>query len=96
MAATPVDVSWCLSYQRELVATLAKPNATSPELLLWRDGRLSAFHAPWDWVNKAARVMLVGITPGDDQATASLREAQRCIRAGLTNEETLRRANAVA
>jgi hypothetical protein len=92
----PVDVSWCLSYQRELVATLAKPNATSPELLLWRDGRLSAFYAPWDWVNKAARVMLVGITPGDDQATASLREAQRCIRAGLTNEETLRRANAVA
>jgi hypothetical protein len=68
----------------------------SPELLLWQDGMPSAFYAPWDWVNKAARVMLIGITPGDDQATKSLHEAQRCIRAGLTNEETLQRATAVA
>lgn len=96
MAGTPVEVSWCLSYQRELVATLAEPNAMSPELLLWQDGRLSAFYAPWDWVNKAVRVMLIGITPADHQATASLQEAQCCIRAGLTNEETLRRANAVS
>lgn len=95
MAGTPVEISWCLSYQRELLAALVEPNAMSPELLLWQDGRLSAFYAPWDWVNKAARVMLIGITPGDYQATVSLREAQRCIRAGLTNEETLRRANAV-
>jgi hypothetical protein len=96
LAGTPVEVSWCLSYQRELVATLAEPNAMSPELLLWQDGRLSAFYAPWDWVNKAVRVMLIGITPADHQATASLQEAQCCIRAGLTNEETLRRANAVS
>ncbi len=95
MAGTPVKVSWCLSYQRELLATLAEPKAMSPELFLWQDGRLSAFYAPWDWVNKVARVMLVGITPGDYQATAGLREAQRCIRADLTNEETLQRANAV-
>jgi hypothetical protein len=40
-------------------------------------------------------VMLVGITPGQRQATESLREARRCLRDGLTNEETLRSASSV-
>jgi hypothetical protein len=95
LAGSPIEVSWCLSYKRELVAALAQVNALNPELLLWQDGPLSAFYAPWDWVNTAARVMLVGITPGNFQATEALREAQRCLQEGLTIEETLRRANAV-
>jgi hypothetical protein len=95
LAGTPVEVSWCLSYKRELVAALAEPNPMSPELLLWQEGPLNVFYAPWDWVNTAAKVMLVGITPGAFQATQALREAQRCLREGLTNEETLRFTNAV-
>jgi hypothetical protein len=95
LAGTPIDVSWCLSYKRELVAALALPDPMSPELLLWHHGPLSVFYAPSDWVNTAASVMLVGITPGSFQATEALREAQRCLQEGLTNEETLQRANAV-
>jgi hypothetical protein len=90
-----MDVSWCLSYKRDLVLALAEPNPMSPQLLLWQDGPLSIFYAPWDWINTAAKVMLVGITPGYFQATEGLREAQRCLRQGLSNEETLRRANEV-
>ena len=44
-------------------------SAVAPELLLWQQGALSVFYAPWDWVNTSARVMLVGITPGPHQAT---------------------------
>lgn len=62
-----------------------------PELLLWQEAPLSVFYAPFDWVNTAARVMLIGITPGYFQASEALRETQRCLRAGFTNEETLRR-----
>ncbi len=80
---------------REVMADLAEPDPMSRELLLWQDGSLSLFYAPWDWVNAAAKVMLVGITPGAFQATEALREARRCIREGLPNEQTLRSANAV-
>jgi hypothetical protein len=67
----------------------------APELLLVRQGNVTVHYAPWDWVNTAAKVMLVGITPGLHQATEALGEAQRCLRAGLSNEDTLRSADAV-
>lgn len=95
LRGTPMQASWCLSYMRDMVADLEEPDPMTPELLLWRDGPLSAFYAPFDWVNTAAKVMLVGITPGAFQAGEALSEAQRCIREGLPNEQTLRSANAV-
>lgn len=54
-------------------------NAMAPELLLWKQGELSVFYAPWDWVNTSAKVMLVGITPGLHQATQALGEIRRCL-----------------
>lgn len=95
LAGSPVQPSWCLSYRRQALANLGMPDPMSRELLLWQDGPLSVFYAPWDWVNTAAKVMLIGITPGAFQATQALREAQRCIREGLPNEQTLRLASAV-
>jgi len=70
-------------------------DAMSPDLLLWQDRSLTIFYAPWDWVNTAAKIMLVGITPGLHQATEALREVRRCLTAGLSNEEALRNADAV-
>ena len=95
LAGSPVDESWCLSAQREAVTSLAQPDAQSPDLLLWQDSPLSVYYAPWDWVNTAAKVMLVGITPGQHQATEALREARRCLAGGSSNEEALRSADAV-
>jgi hypothetical protein len=94
LASSPVKGSWCLSYKRELAGALAEPNPMDFGLLLWRGAPLSVFYAPFDWVNTAARVMLVGITPGYFQASQALRETQRCLREDFTNEETLRRARA--
>ena len=67
----------------------------APGLLLWQGGSLSVYYAPFDWVNTAAKVMLVGITPERHQATEAQREARRCLVAGLPSEEVLRRADAV-
>ena len=87
--------SWCLSFQRDVVAGLSRCDPANPDLLLWEDDPLRVYYAPWDWVNTAARVMLVGITPGAYQAEEALREARRCLSAGRSAEETLRRADAV-
>ncbi|MHB8438546.1 MAG: uracil-DNA glycosylase family protein [Acidimicrobiales bacterium] len=92
---SPVEPSWCLSYRREVLMAGEQLDAKAAELLLWHDERLSIHYAPWDWVNTAAQVMLVGITPGLHQATEALQEVRRCLLAGLSNEESLRRADAV-
>lgn len=94
LVGSPVTSLWCLSSWREVIAALDPVTATDPRLLLWEDGALSVYYAPWDWVNTTAKIMLVGITPGAYQATEALREAQACLRAGRSNEETLRRADA--
>ena len=92
---SPVDRSWCLSHQMGTVMGLEPISAVAPELLLWQQGALSVFYAPWDWVNTSARVMLVGITPGLHQATEALAEARRSLANGLSPEDALRRADAV-
>ena len=92
---SPIQANWCLSYKRPLLSELTEPDARSPALRLWREERLSLYYAPWDWVNTDAKVMLVGITPGAHQASEALREARRCLEEGVSNEELLRRADAV-
>ena len=94
LAGSPVTLEWCLSYRRDVIMALDPVAAADPRLLLWKSGPLSVYYAPVDWVNTAARVMLVGITPGAYQAAEFLRAAQACLRAGYSAEETLRRADA--
>ena len=50
LADSPVTSSWCLSSWRDVVAALDPVAATDPRLLLWEDGALSVYYAPWDWV----------------------------------------------
>lgn len=57
-------------------------------LEMGRDGNLSVFYIPFDYVNTAARVVLVGITPGFTQLKNALAEAQAQTAHGV-DEETL-------
>lgn len=95
LEGSPVDGSWCISHQLDTVMSLDPVDAMAPELLLWQQGTLRVFYAPFDWVNTAACVMLVGITPGLHQATEALGEVRRCLADGLSTEEALQRADAV-
>jgi hypothetical protein len=92
LAGSPVDDRWCLSSQRENV--LSASTAKDPKLQLWSDGRLSIHYAPFEWVNTQAKLMLVGICPGAQQAEVALRELKRCLQAGLGSEDALRAAKA--
>lgn len=59
-------------------------------LLLSRDGRLTTFYAPFDWTNRDARIVIVGITPGFSQASLALESAQRALGAGMAPDDALR------
>jgi hypothetical protein len=65
-------------------------------LLLSRADRVTVRYRPSDFVNPAARVVIVGITPGLHQAFLACQTAQQAIRAGLEPNEVLKRARAVA
>ena len=64
----------------------------SANLLLAQEGLLSVYYAPFEWVNKQAKVVLVGITPGKTQATNALAEASRGLSTGAATDEVLRLA----
>jgi len=57
-----------------------------------REGDVSVYYAPFEWVNPQARIVLVGITPGKVQAVNALKEARRALDEGASDEEALRRA----
>jgi hypothetical protein len=93
---SPMERSWCLSSYRDILLSPRIPAALSPRLKLMERGGIRVSYAPVDWVNRAARVVLVGITPGHYQATQAIAEARRCLRTELSNNTSLRRANKVA
>ena len=65
-------------------------------LLMRREGDWATFYAPFDHVNTDARVVLVGITPGLQQASNALRALQRELRRGATDTEALAIAKSFA
>ena len=65
-------------------------------LELERQDAFTASYAPFDHVNPSARIVLVGITPGRQQALNALLEAQRRLRAGEPLEAVARAAKETA
>lgn len=68
------------------------PARIPPAWLLARAGSLSAHYIPFDYVNREARVVLVGISPGFVQWKNAVREARRMLRAGAADIDALRAA----
>jgi len=71
---------------------VATPAAIPDGFLLARAGALSAHYIPFDYVNSAARVVLVGISPGFVQWKNAVREARRQLALGAPLPELLRAA----
>lgn len=73
-----------------------KDAASLPDSLqLARDGALSVYYCPFEFVNTEAKVVLVGITPGFTQLRNALQEAQAQLKAGASQEAALREAKRV-
>ena len=73
-------------------ALLDAQSIHDPRLLIASEGRLTIRYAPFDFVNQKAKVVLLGITPGAQQADAAIGEARRALRAGLSDADILARA----
>lgn len=68
-------------------------SADIPEqFLLAREGRYSSHYIPFESVNRQARVVVVGISPGFVQWKNATREAQRQLALGASQDDVLRAA----
>ena len=81
---------------RDTILTLpASASGPDERLLMDRQGSLSIYYAPFEYVNPQARVVVVGITPGLVQMLNALAEAQRQLRKGIDDETALRLAKQI-
>lgn len=68
----------------------------SSRFLISTDGPYQTFYAPFDHVNRAAKVVICGITPGKQQAMNALEEARRSLLNGESAEVAQQKAKKVA
>jgi len=66
------------------------------KLVLGSAGGMTVSWAPFDYVNQAARIVLVGITPGRQQATNALIEMRRALASGASLDAALLSAKTTA
>jgi hypothetical protein len=71
------------------LAGIATPADIPKHFLLAQDGRYRSYYIPFEAVNRAARVVVVGISPGFVQWKNAMREAQRQMAAGASTDEVL-------
>lgn len=67
-----------------------------PRLLIAKDGRLEVRYAPFDFVNRDAKLVILGITPGEQQANSAILEARRALCAGEDDNVAMFRAKSHA
>lgn len=68
----------------------------SDRLALGREGDLTVSYAPFEHVVPTARVVIVGITPGAEQARNALLEVRRALLGGAIHRDALARAKVFA
>jgi hypothetical protein len=89
----------------EVVRTLSPEELEHPErvdrLVLDRDmdsdqGNVKLVYAPFDHVNASAKLVIVGITPGRQQASNALKAAKNALERGLSGNEASMQAKVFA
>ncbi|MFB9147109.1 hypothetical protein ACFFU2_11355 [Halomonas alkalicola] len=68
-----------------------------PESLrLTRIGNIETYYAPFEYINREARITICGITPGLQQARNAINAARQCLRDKLPHQEVLAQAKQTA
>ncbi|HLH06116.1 MAG TPA: hypothetical protein VKW78_02655 [Terriglobales bacterium] len=83
----------------ERISRLSPGTPSTEELkpfLLEETDRAQIYYAPLDWVNKSAKIIVVGITPGRATMLKAFQVASLCLREGRSWDEALKRAKQVA
>ena len=88
-----ISEDWCIDTFAETLAALpddlSEEQIIRPELLLWERGPLSIYYVPFERVNPAAKVFLVGLTPGRQQMWRASMAAATALREGLAIPDVL-------
>lgn len=88
-----ISVDWCIdkfaTTLAELPSELTESEIMRPDLQLWSDHGWSIYYVPFERVNPAARILLVGLTPGRHQMWRANMAAAQAIRAGRSIPEVL-------
>ena len=64
--------------------------------LLEKEGKISIYYAPFEYVNENAKIVLVGITPGLQQAVNALNTAKIGLEKGSSSEDILKSVKSIA
>lgn len=78
--------------QKQRIADLVSLSTFQEQLALAEEGGLRVCYAPFDFVNRSAKVVLVGLTPGAQQAVNALRSVKEVMASGLSDDEVLQQA----
>lgn len=72
---------------------LTKQDLLVDDFLLAREGKLETYYAPHnEFINRRAKVVIVGLTPGWTQMRVAFQAAKRALDEGLSDEEVGKRA----
>jgi hypothetical protein len=66
------------------------------KLTMLRSGSIEVLYAPIHYVNETARILIVGISPGENQASIAITECSKQLREGASYEEACRAAKYAA
>lgn len=84
---------------RALIKNAPHFSITAPlpdSLLLKKEGKISIYYAPFEYVNESAKIVLVGITPGLQQAANALNAAKIGLEKGGSSEDILKAVKSAA
>ncbi|MEJ6396311.1 hypothetical protein [Yoonia sp. 208BN28-4] len=81
-----------MAFEHYRHALLNARNIRDSRLLIGTEGALEVRYAPFDHINPTAQLVILGITPGEQQANAAIHEMQRALSLGTTDAEALSRA----
>jgi hypothetical protein len=92
-----ISEDWCIDAFAERLAALpddlSEEQIIRPELLLWERGPVSIYYVPFERVNPAAKVFLVGLTPGRQQMFRASTAAAKALREGRGIPDVLNAAS---
>jgi hypothetical protein len=92
-----IDGTWCTAYFADVLVELAVRAPGSIDynaLRLYRDSQIAVYLTPFDDVEREARVVLVGLTPGRSQFEIAVKVAGLALRQGRTIDEAITAAKA--
>jgi hypothetical protein len=79
-----------------IFCTQTPPVVRDERLLIDEQGAIKIYYAPFEYINRNARVVLVGITPGPTQMVNANNEARRALMSGKSSQDTMRVAKDTA